>query len=137
MQKGYLGNLFTVGGPNQMSFCWSGSRQKPFKLHRGNNVGISSESPNTGPRRIESLKTGSQNDRSNIDVEHLFGVVKIDRTCRAYLFTESAGSSLFKTDAIVSIYLILERHCLGILYIDRLSLTGGSIVFAIDLFRTF
>jgi len=115
----------------------SGSGQIPLKLQGGDNVLIHPIAPDLGTGGIVGLKTGSEDDRADIELVYFLGIVEINCPGVTDFFTKTAGTRFLQTDTGVGIDLIFERYRLGVFDINRFTLAGCRVVFTVHFLRTF
>ena len=79
---------------------------------------------------IEDLASGSNDDRSDLNHQLLLFFVEIDGLGRTEFLTNPAFA-LGQKDTMDRVNGVLQRHSLGILHMDGLSLTQTRIIFII------
>jgi hypothetical protein len=109
-----------------------GGRKHSFKFKAGDDVRGALVTVDIISLRIKDFTARGDDDRPGLNGQFLFFVLKIDGLCRTEFFTDLT-SPFGKKDTMNRINGILQGNCLGILYMDGLSLGKPCIIFTIDL----
>jgi hypothetical protein len=113
-----------------------GGGQNAFKFQTSNNIWRSLVPIYIMRGRVVDFTSGSYNDCPDIDCPLFLLILEINGIAWTEFLT-GRTFPLFEVNAIFRINGILQRHCLGILDIDRLTFTNHSIKFIGHLFRAF
>jgi hypothetical protein len=115
-----------------------GSRggENSFEFETGDDIRRSMVAIDVIGFRIEDLASRSNDDRSRLNRQLSLFFLEIDGFGRTEFLTDPAFP-FGEKNTMDGVNGVLQRNCLGILDMDRLSLTQTRIIFIIDLYRAF